>query len=100
MSFFMKQPASRQGAVQNITTGSTSAALGTKFGSETYEIRLSATAACYYLVTEDASPTAASSTNGTYLPANVIEYVIVSPGQTLTAIQASAAGSLNVVEVS
>ncbi|NEU94810.1 hypothetical protein [Bradyrhizobium uaiense] len=100
MSFFPKQPASRQGVVQNVAFGAASAQLPNKFGSETYQVRLAATGACYYVITESASPTAATAANGAYLPGGVIEYVIVSPGETLTVIQASAGGTLSVCEVS
>lgn len=98
--FQIKQPSSRQGNVQNIAIGATSAQLTTKFGAETFQVRLCATSACYYVVSENASPVAATTANGSYLPAGVVEYVTVNPGQTLTTIQASAAGTLNVVELS
>jgi hypothetical protein len=99
-NFVLKQPSSRQGAVQNLATGAASAQLPNKFGPETYQVRLSATAACYYVITEAASPVAASASNGALLPAGIVEHVTVTPGQTLTAIEVSATGVLSVVEVS
>jgi hypothetical protein len=64
------------------------------------QIRLAATAAVFYLLFDSTNPVAATITNAAYLPANVIEYVNVTPGQKLSAIEASAAGTLSVTEVS
>lgn len=97
--FFDKQPASRQGAVQVVAFAAASTTLPNQFGPETYQVRLAATAACYYLITERANPVAASAVNASYLPANVIEFVAVTPGQKLTVIEASATGSLSVTEL-
>ena len=98
--FHIKRPSSRQGAVQNIATGAASVQLPTKFGPETYQVRLSCTAACFYVITENANPVAASASNGALLNPGPAEYVTVTPGQTLTEIQQSAAGVLSVTEVS
>jgi hypothetical protein len=100
MSFFPKQPASRQGVTQAIAIGTASATLPNSFGKETYQVRLAATAACFYLITEAAAPVAATATNAAFLPANWVEFVTVSPGQKLTVIEATAAGTLTVTEVS
>lgn len=102
-NYFPKQPASRQGNVQNVAfiATATAAALPTKFGTETFEIRLAATAACFYVISEFGNPVAATAANGSFLPANVVEYVIVTPGQTLSVIEAAAAaGTLSVTEMS
>ena len=102
MAFFPKNPASRNGTVQNVAIGAASVTLAAPFGKETYQIRLAATSACYYLVTEGTQGTTvpATATNGAYLPPAWVEYVTVTPGQVLTVIQASAVGTLNVVELS
>lgn len=108
MSFFPKQQASRQGTVTNVAYGAATA-LGVVFGAETYQVRLSATSACNYLISggNGAAATAATAANGSFLPANTIEYVIVSPGMTLSVIQAptnglvtGTAGTLSVTEMS
>lgn len=106
MGFYQKQPSSRQGAVQVIAY-STAATITNAFGSETYQIRLSANSACHYLVSEAANVVAATVTNASFLPANVIEYVTVTPGQKISVIQAATgglvtgtAGTLNVTEMS
>lgn len=98
MGFFPKQPASRPGASQDITTGAASATLATAFGVETFQVRLSATAAVRYRVVEATGGTALAT--DALLPANWVEYVIVTPGQKIAAIQDSAAGKLNVTEMS
>lgn len=100
MSGYTRQLSARQGAVQDITLGA-SAVNSNAFGAQTYQVRLSATSACYYLITEGSEGTTVNVTtsNGSYLPANVIEYVTVTPGQKLSAIEASAAGTLNITEL-
>jgi tRNA A37 threonylcarbamoyladenosine synthetase subunit TsaC/SUA5/YrdC len=98
--FQIKQPSSRQGVTQALAVGAASAALPNAFGSDTFQVRLSATAACFYLITESASPVAATDANAAYLPSGIVEYVTVTPGQKLTAIQATASGTLTVTEVS
>ena len=92
MSFFPKQPASRQGTVQAVAFTATAATIGNAFGTETYQVRLSANAACHYLVSEAASVVAATASNASFLPANVVEYIIVNPGQKLSVIQAATNG--------
>jgi hypothetical protein len=98
--FQIKQPSSRQGVTQALAVGAASEALPNAFGSETFQVRLSATAACFYLITEGTAPVPATNANAAYLPANVIEYVTVTPGQKLSAIDAGTAGSLTVTEIS
>lgn len=108
MAGFPKQSASRQGTVTNVAY-STATALGVVFGAETYQIRLAATSACNYLISggNGAAATAATAVNGSFLPANWVEYLIVTPGQTLSVIQAptnglitGTAGTLSVTEMS
>ncbi|HEX5509837.1 MAG TPA: hypothetical protein VFX37_15155 [Pseudolabrys sp.] len=98
MAFFNKAQASRPGTSQDITTGSTSATLTNAFGSETYQVRLCATADVRYRVVESGGGTAVAA--DTLLPSGVVEYIIVTPGQKIAAIQDSAAGKLNVTEMS
>src|SRR6266702_1248812 len=88
MSFFPKQSASRVGVTQTIAYDSSPGATNV-FGVETYQLRLVADSACCYRVGDGAQ----TATNAdTYLPANVIEYVIVSPGQRISAIKAATNG--------
>lgn len=88
MSFFPKQHASRAGTVQTIAFDS-SAEIANAFGPETFQLRLVANSACCYRI-GDGAQTAAATDN--FLPANVVEYVIVSPGQRISAIKAATNG--------
>lgn len=103
MSFFPKHPASRLGVTQTIAYDSSVGATNT-FGAETYQLRLVANSACCYRIGDG---TQTATTADTYLPANFIEYVIVSPGQQIAAIKAATnglvtatAGTLWVTEMS
>ena len=84
MSFFPKQPSSRNGATQTIAFDA-SVAITNAFGSEIYQLRLVADSGCCYRIGDGAQTATAADT---YLPANTIEYVIVSPGQRISAIKA------------
>jgi hypothetical protein len=88
MSFFPKQHASRAGVTQAIAFDS-STAIANAFGPETYQLRLVSNAACCYRIGDGAQ----TATNAdSFLPANVIEYVIVSPGQRISVIKAATNG--------
>lgn len=68
------------------------------WGSNTFEIRVVSTTACHINI--GTNPTAAATdNNGMYLPANVVEYFHVSPGQRLAVIQDTAGGTLTVSEM-
>jgi hypothetical protein len=98
MSDFPKKPASRAGTSQDITTSGTSATLTNPFGTQTYQVKLSATAAVRYRAVEAAGSTAVAT--DTLLPTNWVDYIAVSPGQKIAAIQDAAAGKLNITEMS
>jgi hypothetical protein len=102
-NFFPKQPASRPGATQTIAYDSSAAATNA-FGTETYQLRLASDSACCYQIGDGAQT---ATTASPYLPANVVEYVIVTPGQHIAAIKAATnglvtatAGTLWITEVS
>src|SRR6266481_6308162 len=88
MSFFPKQPSSRNGATQTIAFDA-SVAITNVFGCETYQLRLVGDSGCCYRIGDGAQTATAADT---YLPANTIEYVIVSPGQRISAIKAATNG--------
>lgn len=88
MSFFPKQPSSRNGTTQTIAFNA-STAITNVFGPETYQLRLVADSACCYRI---GNGTQTATTADPFLPANTIEYVIVSPGQTISAIMAATNG--------
>jgi hypothetical protein len=103
MSFFPKHPSSRAGITQTIAYDG-SGAIANAFGLETYQLRLVADSACCYRIGDGAQT---ATTADTYLPANTIDYVIVSPGQRISAIKAATnglvtatAGTLWVTEMS
>jgi hypothetical protein len=83
----------RWGTVTNQTyTGTASTAI--TVGSGVYKVRLLSTTDCY--VRTDS--VTATSTNGVYLAALQAEYPTVTPGQTITAVQVSSNGTLQVTE--
>lgn len=102
---FEKQSSSRSGTTQTVAYTGTSATCTNAFGSQTYQIRLGATSACFYKVVEAAG--GAATTSDVFLPANWIEYVTVTPGQKISAVRAgtdglltATSGTLIVTEVS
>lgn len=88
-SFFQKAQSSRQGTTQTIAYTGTQAAITNAFGSETYQIRVCSDAACCYRIGDGAQT---ATTADPFLPANVIEYVTVTPGQRISAIRAGTDG--------
>jgi hypothetical protein len=103
MSFFPKHHASRVGASQTIAYDA-SVGITNAFSAGTYQLRLAANSACHYRIGDGVQT---ATTADTYLPANTIEYVIVSPGQRISAIKAATnglvtatAGTLWVTEMS
>lgn len=81
------QQSSRNSTTQEVAYTGTAAA-SNAFGAQTYQIRISANSACHYLI--DGDPTAL--TTSPFLPANVVEYVTVTPGQKISAIRAATGG--------
>jgi hypothetical protein len=103
MSYFAKQPSSRIGGTQIVAFDSSVAATN-KFGTATFQLRLAASSACCYRIGDGAQT---ATTADVFLPANAIEYVTVSPGQSIAAIKAATnglvtatAGTLWVTELS
>jgi hypothetical protein len=91
------QSASRNGITQAVAYTGTSAT-SAAFGNMTYQVRLSATTACCYKVVEAAG--GAATVSDVYLPTNWVEYITVTPGQKISAIQSTAGGTLYVTELS
>lgn len=87
----------RPDTAQEITVAGTSATHTNAFGSQTHVVRLSGTTALRYAVGAPAS--VAATATSTYLPAGVIEYIQVRPGEKVAAIQESAGGKLSVTEM-
>ncbi len=88
----------RWSGVSDYITVSGTSAQSAAFGSSTSEVRVVSTTNCH--ISFGASPTAAATdNNGIYLPAGVVEYFHVTPGQKLAVIQDSAGGTLCVAEM-
>lgn len=84
----------RLGTVQSVAYTGTAGTITNPIGTQTYKVRV--------LVTTDAFITTdgtVATTAGTYLPALSAEYFAVTPGQKVSAIQVSAAGTLYVTEL-
>jgi hypothetical protein len=88
----------RWSGVSDYVTVSGTSAQSAAFGNHTHEVRIVSTTNCH--INFGANPTAAATdNNGIYLPAGVVEYFHVSPGQKVAAIQDSAGGTLCVAEM-
>ncbi len=94
----------RQGTVQNFTLTATSQ-LSSPFGTQTYRVLVTHSSTGVnmggtYLLFGDSTGIAASSSNGTYLPAPWVEVFDVTPGQRLALIEGSTShGVLSVTEL-
>lgn len=88
-SFLDKQPSSRQGITQVASLSTASASLTNAFGTETWQVRVSADFPCNYSIGDG---TQTASTTSPFLPANWVEFVTVSPGQRAAAIKAAVEG--------
>lgn len=76
---FLNVDSYRLGAVNNVSVATTStAAASSAFGSQTYQIRIAAPAACFFKV-GDGTPTAAAT--DALLPSTWVDVITVSPGQ-------------------
>lgn len=89
---------------QNVVYTGT-AANSANFGSQTRLIRLCASSACYVKI-GDGAITATDKTD-ILLPANWVDYFVVTPGQQLSVVRASTdglitatSGSLSIIEMS
>jgi hypothetical protein len=85
----------RLGSVQNATYTTTAASPAAAVGNGVSRVRLLVTTDAYIKVGKGVTAT----TSDTYLPGLVPEYVIVNPGENVSAVQVSSAGVLNVTEV-
>jgi hypothetical protein len=93
-------PTVMQASVQNVsyTTHAESTAIAANEVLQTRTVRLFATTDCYYLATT--AGTAATSSNGSYLPAGIIEYIRVPNNTIISVVQVSSGGSLNITAMS
>jgi hypothetical protein len=89
MTAYFKQPSSRAGVTQTVAAGAASAAATNAFGAQTYQVRLVANTACHFQIGDGAQT---ATTSSPFLPANRPEYVTVTPGQHIAAIEAATGG--------
>ena len=90
-------PTVKYGAAQNVSVGASSVqstVIGTAGQTPNRLIRLCATTNCRIAIGTNPTATATS----TLLPANVVEYAELSPGERFAVIQDSAAGTLSITE--
>lgn len=80
----------RLGTVQTVAAGASTATVTNPFGSYTNLIRVVANVACHIKVVEAGG--GAAATTDSFLPALWIEYIRVTPGQKISAIQAATGG--------
>jgi hypothetical protein len=85
----------RYGATQSAAFSTTAGTIAAAIGNGVSRARVVATAAAFVAVGK--TPTA--TTSDVYLPANVLEYVLINPGEKVSAIQAGSAGTLYVTEI-
>lgn len=90
-------PTVKYGTAQEVTVGAASAqssVIGTAGQTPNRLIRLCSTTACRVAI--GTNPTAAATS--ALLPANVVEFTELTPGERIAVIQESAAGKLSIVE--
>lgn len=99
------QMSARVGTTQTIAYDAT-VPITNAFGGETWQIRLVSNSACHFHIYDPAG-SATATTADPFLPANWETYVMVSPGQKISAIKAATnglvtatAGTLWVTELS
>jgi hypothetical protein len=85
----------RWGTVQNVSYTGTAGTTTNGATNGIQKVRLLATTDCYVKVS--AAGTAATSSD-TYLPALSAEYLTITSGEKVSAIQVASAGTLNVTE--
>jgi hypothetical protein len=80
---------------QSAAFSATAGTLPNPISPQVYKIRVVTSAAAYIKIGNNPTATAAD----VYVPANWPEQFIVSPGQSVSAIQVTAAGTLHVTEI-
>lgn len=93
---FLRVDSARLGAVNNAAIATTSTSVASSaFGSTTWQIRVCASAQCFFKV-DTGTPTATAS--DALLPPNWIEYIKVSPSQKI-AVFSPTIQTVSVIEI-
>jgi len=79
----------RELTTQTIAIGGSSAAASNPFGAQTRQVRIVANTACNVQIGDGVATATAGSP---FLPANWVEYVMVTPGEFIAAIEAASNG--------
>jgi hypothetical protein len=94
----MSVPTLLQGTPQNVTVASahheSTAISANEAPGKTMTVRLAATSNCWYLCS--LAGTAATTSNATYLPLGIVEYIRVPNNTIISVIRDTADGTLNV----
>jgi len=85
----------RLGTHQSAAYTTTAGTITSAVGSQTYKVRIVCTTDAFVKVGD--APTATAS--DPLFPANSVEYVTITPGQKVSAVQSAAGGTLHVTEV-
>lgn len=80
---------------QSVAYTATAGTIANAVGAQTYRIRIVCTTDAFVKVGD--APTA--TTSDPLLPANSVEYLTITPGQKVSAVQSTAGGTLHVTEV-
>ena len=83
------------GAVQIVSVATASAAITNPVGAQTMVVRIVSTTACHYRFAK--VPVAV--TTDSLLPANVVEYLSIKPGEKVAFIRISGDGTASVTEM-
>ena len=86
----------RWGTKRSTTYTGTAGTISQTVSAGIYKIRVLVTTDAYVYVSDDGA--AATSSNGAYVPGLLPEYVTVTPGQHVSAIQVSSGGTVEFVE--
>jgi len=102
MSIRSYQDSSRNWSAQSLSVGSAAASSTAVFGTQTYQVRLCSDSSLRYVVGDSPSVSSTVVANtGSLLPANVIEWVTVTPGQRISFVNiASSVSATTVTETS
>lgn|SRR6185437_616160 len=86
--------------VQNITTGASSVQAANPVSAQTYAVQLSATADCWVTFGSTSAGTVATASNSFLVKATDKPLRIgISPGEYIAALEKSATGTLNILEM-
>jgi hypothetical protein len=95
--------ASRLGTTQTVAYTGSSAGISNPFGGQTRRIRVVANSACHVRIGDGAQTATIADP---YLPSGWVDYLVVTPGQSLAVIRAATdglvtatSGTLNVTEM-